>query len=280
MFKQALEELFHEAEYNPLLWLAIKHEHGARETFKRFERRLRFGAYGLALLLTLPTVLAPRAFFLAFLELWLVTFVSFYALGFAVDAAYALAARFSSEVRGEFWEALRLTLLPPAVIAEGKYLNGQLRAWRWLLMETAGRHCLAAWLIFMIAGLTISITPLLLMWIWLILVPILVLAYGYVSEPLWRMRAVVALSFAMALRIRDEAMAILVTLGIAFSIRLLQIVFVITIPLQLNLLERNPIIGFAPWLYILAVYVFFYGTYWYAHRWAWNTVLSHIEAER
>lgn len=288
MFAASLAEIFERARFNPVLWLSIKHEHGAQGRFERFERLLRTSAYGLAVLFVVPLFFRLELFGV-YMQIWLAGLVISFALGFGADAAYVFAARSGAEVRGEFWDALRLTLLPSAILVEGKYLNAQLRVWRWLLLETAVRHFIAALLILVLATLIVRISVMLLFTSGgLFLVVPLLAAYLYVNEPLTRMRAVVALSFAAALHVRDETAAALLAIGAAFMIRLLQLVFILSLPLQGRLFDsfvyENYGLGFRlicfwPWLYMLVVYVLFYGVYQRARTWALNVMHRHVQTE-
>jgi hypothetical protein len=283
-----LAEIFERARFNPVLWLAIKHEHGAQRRFERLERALQLGAYGLAALFIVPLFIRPDAFAL-YLQLWFLGLVVSYALGFGADAAYVLGARSSAEVNNSLWEALRLTLLPSAVLVEGKYLNAQLRVWRWLLLEAAVRHFVVAALILIFIAILIRISVVLLVtWGGLFLALPLAVAFVYVREPLMRMRTMVALSFAAALNIRDETVAALFAIGVAFIIRLLQVVFLLSLPLQGRAFDSFVyedygigfrLICFWPWLYLFVVYVLFYGLYQRARAWALETVQRHVRTE-
>jgi hypothetical protein len=267
MFRVALAEIFSAAQFNPVLWLALKHEGESSDRLMRFGQRLRFGAYGLAFLFTLPTLLNLPASLINGLGVWFVALIFSYAVSFGMDVIYILAARFGSDVRGEFWEALRLTLLPSAALVEGKYLNGQRRVWRWLVVETAFRHFLSAALLFMLILPMILLSP---FWAlaagWLLIIPTAWLLFSYIYEPLWRMRAVLALGFAAVVRLRDDTMALLAAIGIAFGVRLLQIIFIVTLPLQSRLIgtvssSGNALLGLLPWLNLFAIYFLFYRIY-------------------
>jgi hypothetical protein len=283
-----LAEIFERARFNPVLWLSIKHEHGEQRRFERLERLLQFGAYGLAALFMLPLFIRLD-FLTVYLQLWFLGLVISYALGFGADAAYVLGARSSAEVNGAFWETLRLTLLPSAVLVEGKYLNAQLRVWRWLLLEAAVRHFVVASLILMLVAILVRVSIMLLFtWGGLFLILPLAVAFVYVREPLMRMRTMVALSFAAALNIRDETVAALFAIGVAFIIRLLQVFFLLSLPLQGRAFDsfvyENYGIGFRliclwPWLYLFVVYVLFYGVYQRARAWALEAVQRHVRTE-
>lgn len=267
MFREVLAEIFSAAQSNPVLWLALKHEGEPSDRLMRFGQRLRFGAYGLAFLFTLPTLPnLPDNLFNGF-SVWFVALIFSYAVSFGMDVIYVLAARFGGDVQGEFWDALRLTLLPAAALVEGKYLNGQRRVWRWLAAETAFRHFLSAALLFMLILSMILLSP---FWTfaagWLLIIPTALLLFAYSREPLWRMRAVVALSFAAAVRLRDDTMALLTAIGIAFGVRLLQIIFIVTLPQQGRLIgtassSGNVLLGFLPWLNLYMIYFLFFGIY-------------------
>jgi hypothetical protein len=281
LFNRDLDEVFAESRFNPVLWLAIKHEHGSQAIFKRFSWRLQLGAYGLALLFAIPTLFSRNAFF-AYWPLWLIGCVLAYVLSFGADIAYILAARSSAEVRGEFWEALRLTLLPSVVLVEGKYLNAQLRAWRWLLMETAARHFIVAALIFPILGLGLTLEQGLLFLVlsgWMILALFLALGFLYVREPITRMRAMVALSFVTALRTRDESAANFLAIGIAFSLRLMQVFLIISWSAQGALFSLDSaLICFLPILYLALAYYLFYGVYRQICAWALKAMMRSAQA--
>ncbi len=264
MFRDALTEIFSAAQFNPVLWLALKHEGEPSDRLIRFGLRLRRGAYGLAFLFTLPALLNIPDSLLNGLSVWFVALIFSYAVSFGMDVIYILAACFGSDVRGEFWEALRLTLLPSTALVEGKYLNGQRRVWRWLAVEAAGRHCVSAALLILIISPMFFLSP---FWTiaagWLLIIPIL---SAYTQEPLWRMRAIVALSFAAVVRLHDDTSALLTAIGIAFGVRLLQIIFIVTLPLQDRLIGTasslgNALLGFLPLLNLFVIYFLFYGVY-------------------
>ncbi|MFQ3535349.1 MAG: hypothetical protein SNJ58_05690 [Aggregatilineales bacterium] len=272
MFRYALSQLFEAARFNPVLWLAIKHEHGRQETFERFEFRLRLGALGLAFVLALPALIRMD-FLWGALQLWFIGFVFSYALGFGADAAYVLAARFGSELRGEFWEALRLTLLPASVIVEGKYLNGQLRVWRWLILEGGVRLFISAWLIFSCALFMLAVgVGQLIFFGWIFLAIAASMLYLYISEPIMRMRTMVALGFAMVLRTQNETAAALIAVGVAFAIRFAQIIFILSLPVQSVFTVRGYgavcIVGLLPWLQLLLFYALFVGVYQWIRGWS------------
>ncbi len=283
MFRESLAEIFSAARFNPVLWLALKHEGEPSDTLARFGLWLRRGAYGLAFLFTLPSLLNMPSSWFNGLGVWFVAVVFSYAIGFGMDVIYVLAARLGGDVRGEFWDALRLTLLPSMVLVEGKYLNGQRRVWRWLVAETALRYLLSA------ALLILLIAPML--WVsflwtfaagWTVIIPTLLVLFVYVQEPLWRMRAIVALSFAAAIRLRDDTLALLAAIGIAFGVRLLQIIFIVTLPLQGRLIagagsSGNALFGLLPWLNLFVIYFLFYGIYRTLQFRALRTAQRHTE---
>jgi hypothetical protein len=282
MFKKALDELFEAARFNPVLWLALRHEHPSQADLERFERRARRIAYLLALILAVPSVIDLRSF-PTFLQLWFFAFVITYALGFGADAAYILAARFGNQIRSEFWEALRLTPLPSAAIVTGKYMSGQLRTWRGLVLESVLRQLVAAALIFALIGISLrGGLSLLLCSAWLFIIPFAVGGYLYAAEPLWRMRAVVALSFAAILHIRDEWLAVIGAIGAAFAIRLAQIAFLISLPAQNELIDQwyrsgNLLFISSPLLYVVVIYGLFYGVYRRLSVWAIEIAVRRTE---
>jgi len=192
-------------------------------------------------------------------------------------------------MHNSLWEALRLTLLPSAVLVEGKYLNAQLRVWRWLLLEVAVRHFVVAALVLILIAILVRVSVMLLLVSGgLILILPLSVAYVYMREPLMRMRTMVALSFAAALNIRDETVAALFAISVAFIIRALQVIFILSLPFQGSVFDsfvyENYGIGFRlicfwPWLYLLVVYMLFYGVYQRARAWALETVQRHVRTE-
>lgn len=282
VFKNALTELFEAARFNPVLWLALRHEHPSQADLERFERRVRRIVYLIALILAVPSAIDLRSF-PTFLQLWFIAFVITYALGFGADVAYILAARLGNPIRGEFWDALRLTPLPSAAIVTGKYMSSQLRTWRGLVLESALRQLVAATLVFAVIGVSLRVgLSLLLCSAWLFIVPFAVGGYVYATEPLWRMRALVALSFAAILHIRDEWLAVIVAMGAAFAVRLAQIAFLLSLPAQNQLIDQwyrsgNLLFVLSPLLYLVAIYGLFYSVYRRMGAWAIEVAMRRAE---
>jgi hypothetical protein len=129
------------------------------------------------------------------------------------------------------WDMLRLTTLHRRDILMAKFAVAQIRAWRWMAADVALR----------LGGAAFAL-GLILFWVFppvkefylprsvpVILVFFAIFVAVYVLEPLWRMRAIVALGMAVSARIHHSNFAVLAGFGLLLGLRIVQAVIVLTI---------------------------------------------------
>jgi hypothetical protein len=122
----------------------------------------------------------------------------------------------SSDMRAGRWDVLRLTDLDAQQFVGAKYALAQVRAWRVMALVMSLRISLIAFLV-----IRLELLPV-----------VLVLAgYGlvYILEPLWRMRALVALGLAIATRLRNMTYALIAGLSAMLVMWAAQSLFVLIV---------------------------------------------------
>lgn len=141
----------------------------------------------------------------------------------------------SGEISSGRWDLLRLTLLPEEYMVDAKYALAQLRSWRWMTLIVAARFTLAVLLllhVFVVPilaydrpfdfGLSGFLSPTALY----ILSGVAVLIMVFVIEPFWRMRALVALSLAISVRVHSVLSAFLTAFAVIVLIWIVQILII------------------------------------------------------
>lgn len=129
------------------------------------------------------------------------------------------------------WDMLRLTTLRRRDILMAKFAVAQIHAWRWMGADVALR----------LGGAAFTL-GLFLFWVFppvqafylprsvpVILAFFVIFAAVYVLEPLWRMRAIVALGIAVSARIHNSSLALLTGFGLLLGLRIVQAIVVLTI---------------------------------------------------
>jgi len=182
----------------------------------------------------------------------IVTLLFVFGLGTTLIAdiwyARTSATCINEQVRVGQWDLLRLTPLRDVRILIGVYAVAQVRAWRLVMVEIGIRivplvyfvlefFLPARWLIPTLLGVKVDYWQYTVLnsfgydvWGSLTIILLIVVAAGvYVLEPLWRMRAVVALGMAVSAHVQNESFATIVTVVGLLAMRLLQLVLMATI---------------------------------------------------
>jgi hypothetical protein len=139
----------------------------------------------------------------------------------AADAFFVLSSitLINSQMNTGNWDLLRLTTLDRQSIIDAKYSTAYLRAWQVMQLNRAVQTGLALYTLLRLAGYALGNQFMfgrgLLYW----LMPVLALVFAWYI-PLWRMRAMTAVSVALSGRLRHIAFAGLVGLGGVASLQM------------------------------------------------------------
>ncbi len=106
------------------------------------------------------------------------------------------------EIEGGQWDLLRVSLLQDETILYAKYAIAGIRAWRVMALEIAIRVAGLVVLVLLNGYALFMLTVTLPVSLYLFVVAVV-----YILEPLWRMRAAVALGMAVAIRIHSFSFA-------------------------------------------------------------------------
>ena len=182
----------------------------------------------------------------------------------------------NGEVAARRWDLLRLTTLDHHQIVAAKYGAAQVRVWRLLMLITALRLGVVltvglSTLIFMVQdSVGVARTPGETISNLLAQLVLVVVAMIYVAEPFWRMRMVTALGMAISARAQRHTSSVLVGIGALAALWLAQGVIlaalsigvsVVIMPLALVEYSANGLIFCSPAIFLIVVFVAFYGLY-------------------
>jgi hypothetical protein len=151
---------------------------------------------------------------------YLVAAISGVVIMIASDVYYVLVTVGTTchQIESGQWDLLRLTEVRGEHILVAKYALAQIRVWRFMTLEIGVR----------IAGVVFTALfnlPVFLML--LVTLPVswclVVLIIGYVAEPLWRMKALVALGVAIATRVQNHTFAVIAALLAVLGIQIARI---------------------------------------------------------
>ncbi len=137
------------------------------------------------------------------------------------DLYYALTTvgTINHQIAEGQWDLLRITDLRGENILLAKYAIAQIRAWRLMTVEIGIR---VAGIVF-VALLNLQLSLVLLI-TFPVSIYLAILIVAYLAEPLWRMRAVVALGFAIGAWIHNYPFAVLAALGTTLVMQLSRLV--------------------------------------------------------
>lgn len=209
------------------------------ETHIDFEEIMAFS--GLAILIFAFLVIGVASVLFTTIGLWLpVLFVTtqiVISLGVDVYGIARTTAHWAIHARADKLDLLRLTDLSETDIVSAFAAINQLRLWKALRLETLLRMLIPAilWIPLGFAMVMTVFAPVLILTSLfsdrtaLVVLgafeAVAIMAFAllilYLVEPLWRMRAIVALSLFMAARLRDNNIAIFLAVAVAFGWRLL-----------------------------------------------------------
>jgi hypothetical protein len=184
-----------------------------------------------------PIFVLVTAAYLFYLPVFLV-------VTFFIDLYYmqATSRSISQQMSSGEWDLLRLTPLHRLDILVAKYAAAQLRVWKVLVWEMACRAGGAMIIFVMLAKALFSSTlprDMLNSSTLTLIGYFGVFATIYVLEPLWRMRAVVALGLAISARVHNPSSAVLVSFATLLTMRLGQALICLSISVV-----AVPLIGF------------------------------------
>ena len=136
----------------------------------------------------------------------------------------------SEQICSGEWDMLRLTPLPSRDILLAKFAAAQLRAWHVMMVDITLRITSIALIVVAFASSPMSrgiLQELFNRTTLAVLTFYGILGAVYILEPLWRMRAVVALGLAISARVHNPAAATLVGFGALLGMRLFQLLLVL-----------------------------------------------------
>ncbi|MBZ0292561.1 MAG: hypothetical protein K8L99_08325 [Anaerolineae bacterium] len=222
-------------------------------------------------------------------------------IGLGLDFACVSSAsrNMHREIDAQRWDLVRLTALSAPGIALSKHAVVALQSWRAMVAIMAGRVT-TLW----IALVVQFVLPLLLLGeifplriflegfraeplqnILMILLFVSV-AFVYVAEPLWRMKAMTAVGMMVSIMVRDRSLVTLASFGMIFAIWLLQVIIVISLSLGFSFITPffffNSIITFyfVAGLIVIVVALTIRGFYSLLEKWAIRRVIRRIARDK